>query len=64
MPNMVDIEVKNRLGAWIRYSTVPNEKACIEAALQAALANSRFANAVQVRAVHQSTRQVITELKK
>lgn len=64
MPNMVDIEVRNQLGTWVRFSTVTNEEALIEAALQAALNSSRYANASQARAVRQSTKQVIAELKR
>ena len=64
MPNMVDIEVRNQLGTWVRFSTVSNEEALIEAALQAALNSSRYANASQARAVRQSTKQVIAELKR
>lgn len=64
MPNMVDIEVRNQLGTWVRFSTVSNEEALIEAALQAALNSSRYASAREARAVHQSTKQVITELKR
>lgn len=61
---MVDIEVRNQLGTWVRFSTVSNEEALIEAGLQAALNSSRYANASHARAVHQSTKQVVTELKR
>lgn len=62
MPSLYDIEVMNQWGIWVRFSTVLNEDGRIEAAFQSALNDPRFANASQARAVHQSTKQVITGL--
>ena len=48
---MINIEIQNDRGTWRRYSTVPNEDARIEKALQAAAAHPL---AVEVRAVSMS----------
>ncbi len=51
---MINIEIQNEHGSWKRYSTVPNEDARIEKALQAAAAHPL---AVDARAVSVSNRR-------
>ncbi|MCP5081157.1 MAG: hypothetical protein GY948_05620 [Alphaproteobacteria bacterium] len=51
---MINIEIQNEHGSWKRYSTVPNDDARIERALQAAAAHPL---AVDARAVTMSERR-------
>jgi hypothetical protein len=59
MSNMVDIEVQDQFGRWVRHRQVHNNPSSIKLALQAALNTQLAAKSKKARAMDSRTGQMI-----